>query len=56
MTDVLEHLNNALGELQEAYSKADGEIGTQMMVDELIDEVHKLISRYERINEDGNDS
>lgn len=51
MTTILEHLQQALDEMEQAHEKAQGELGTRMMLDGVIDELRSLISRYKRINE-----
>lgn len=55
MTTILDHLRQALDHMEQAHGKAQGELGTRMMLEEVIDELRSLISRYERINGDSNE-
>lgn len=52
MTTALEHIENAIHELEEAQAKLGDEMGTRMMVDEVTDDLQALASRYRRIHND----
>lgn len=42
----------ALEHMEQAHDKAEDQIGTRMMLDEVIDDLRSLITRYQRINGD----
>jgi len=49
MDEVLDHLRDALADLRDAQAKA--QLGTQLMIGELITDVENLIERCENITQ-----
>lgn len=52
MTEPIEHIENAVDELEEAHDKLAGELGTRLMVQRVAEDAQEIAERYHRINDE----